>query len=372
MLASFSMIRIILDRAWLITKVIMQMAPETLVRDGQTMSTELAFLASEPGDVILRPTDRVITLRAAWLLSFSSVNTRREYGRDLESWLSFCSLYDVDALRSNRQHVDAWLSLIERTPVQRRGATPASGQRGSTTRLPSRATLSRRVAAISSWHRYLTEEGAIEANPVHVRTRRRVRVDPYYTATLGLSGQELAAFRDAAAEGFPNDHALLEVLAATGVRVGALCALIYPEDLKYDSGRRMITFTKKGGGPDRGVLPDRRTAPALDRHMNIRGTAPGPLFTGYAGGPLTQPYVLRVVQRVARAAGIPQWAELSPHSLRHTYATLALQAGISLRRVQQAMGHARSTTTERYDRARLTVANHPSLELDDYLAGLDS
>jgi integrase len=74
------------------------------------------------------------------------------------------------------------------------------------------------------------------------------------------------------------------------------------------------------------------------------------------------------VRRLARAAGIPSWARLSPHSLRHTAITLALDAGAHLRDVQDFAGHRDPRTTRRYDRARDTLDRNAAYTLTAYLA----
>lgn len=74
------------------------------------------------------------------------------------------------------------------------------------------------------------------------------------------------------------------------------------------------------------------------------------------------------MRRLARAAGIEQWAALSPHSLRHTAITLALDAGVALRDVQDFSGHADPRTTRRYDHARASLDRHAAYTLATYLA----
>ncbi|WP_435874872.1 site-specific integrase [Nonomuraea dietziae] len=75
----------------------------------------------------------------------------------------------------------------------------------------------------------------------------------------------------------------------------------------------------------------------------------------------------RLIRRIARQARIPAAARLSPHSLRHIFATLALDAGTALRDVQDAMGHADPRTTRRYDRSRYQLDRHPAQRILAYL-----
>jgi integrase/recombinase XerD len=92
----------------------------------------------------------------------------------------------------------------------------------------------------------------------------------------------------------------------------------------------------------------------------VRGDEPGPLFRTATGGRLDRHAVFRLVRRLARDAGIASWARLSPHSLRHAFATAARAEGVPLEDVQDAMGHADPRTTRRYDRDRHNLDRDPS------------
>jgi integrase len=99
----------------------------------------------------------------------------------------------------------------------------------------------------------------------------------------------------------------------------------------------------------------------LDTYLAVRpGPAVGPLFVTGSGARVGQPAVFRLVRRLARTAGIPAWANLSPHSLRHAFATTARDEGVPLEDVQDAMGHADPRTTRRYDRDRHNLDRDPT------------
>ena len=106
----------------------------------------------------------------------------------------------------------------------------------------------------------------------------------------------------------------------------------------------MLTVTRKGGRRATVVLPP-ATAAALDAYLTDRAhhspdhPLDGPLLATAAGGRLDQSALCKLVRRLARAAAIPSWQELTPHSLRHTAITLALDAGAALRDVQDFAGH---------------------------------
>jgi integrase/recombinase XerD len=156
-----------------------------------------------------------------------------------------------------------------------------------------------------------------------------------------------------------------------GLRVDELAAADVT-DLGHDRGHRILTVTRKGGRRATVVLPP-ATAAAMDAYLTDRaaGTgrpAEGPLLATASGGRLDQAALWKLVRRLARAAGIPSWARLSPHSLRHTAITLALDAGAHLRDVQDFAGHRDPRTTRRYDRARDTLDRNAAYTLTAYLA----
>lgn len=101
-------------------------------------------------------------------------------------------------------------------------------------------------------------------------------------------------------------------------------------------------------------------AAMLDAYLRERGTHDGPLFTTASGARIDRHAVFRLVRRLAEEAGIPGAAKMSPHSLRHAFATAARAEGVPLEDVQDAMGHADPRTTRRYDRDRHNLDRDPA------------
>ena len=308
----------------------------------------LARLDAEHPVLAGRP-DRERLLAAAWLATYRSARTRRAYAGDLAAWLDWLGEVGVDVLDARRVHVDLWVrQLLD------------AGAAASST--------SRRLSALSSWYRHLVEHDLIAANPA--AAVRRPAVDPDHTATVGLDRDQARAFLAAAdADRGParlRTAATARLLLHIGLRVDELAAADVA-DLGHDRGHRVLTVTRKGGRRATVVLPP-ATAAAVDAYLAAREDETGPLLATASGGRLDQAALWKLVRRLARAAGIPSWERLSPHSLRHTAITLALDAGAHLRDVQDFAGHRDPRTTRRYDRARDTLDRNAAYTLTAYLA----
>jgi integrase/recombinase XerD len=125
-------------------------------------------------------------------------------------------------------------------------------------------------------------------------------------------------------------------------------------------------------GVGRGLEPAAGTVELPPRAMRaidatLGGRADGPLLVSNTGGRLDRHNAARIVTRLARRARLAK--HITPHSLRHTMVTLALDAGVSLRDVQDAARHADPRTTRRYDRARHALDRHATYTLGAFLAG---
>ena len=242
----------------------------------------------------------------------------------------------MDALSAARRHVDLWARSLD-------GAA---------------STKARRLSAVASFYKYASVENAVSASPVvHVK---RPKVDSDHSTTRGLTEAEASALLDTAREDSPRAHALVSLLLLTGVRISeALNANV--SDLQHDAGHRVLVVTRKGGKRQKIALPP-RVVDALGQYVGTaeaegtalvasdQATADRPVFTTRKGKRWAPSEAFRTVQRLARLAGIE--GAVSPHSLRHTHATLALQAGHTLADLQDSLGHADPRTTRRYDRAR--------------------
>jgi integrase/recombinase XerD len=268
-------------------------------------------------------------------------STRRSYATDLRLFASWCHEANLALFDVRRAHLELFGRWMEETGRMR-------------------STVARRLSTLASFYKYCEQEQLVDRNPA--LNVRRPKVD-YESRTLGLDRNELGAFLVQAGLGSPRDHALASLLALNGLRISeALGADI--EGLDFERGHRTLKVLRKGGKHVTIPLAP-RTSRALDLCIGERTT--GPVFLGAKGGRMDRYAADRTVKRLARRAGIAK--RISPHSLRHSFITAALDAGVALRDVQEAASHADPRTTMRYDRGRGSLDRHATYIVATFLAG---
>jgi integrase/recombinase XerC len=253
----------------------------------------------------------------------ASAHTLRSYANDLTDFQSFLSTRGAAGLAAaDSRLVRAWLSALHA-----RGLAPAS--------------IARKLAALRSCYRFLVRRGVVEVNPA--REARSPRQPSRLVTFLPIDeATELVDGRAVGGASRARDVAILELLYASGLRVSELVGL----DLDaLDRTERTVRVLGKGR-KERIVPYGAQAARALERWLGQRGERGGALFTNARGGRLTVRSVHTVVRRSARAAGITR--RVSPHTLRHTFATHLLDGGADLRAIQELLGHSRLSTTQRY------------------------
>ncbi len=209
----------------------------------------------------------------------------------------------------------------------------------------SRARL---LSTLRSFFRFLVREDTLQEDPTStLLSPRKGRKLPVY-----LSTEQVIRFLDLPADNSPlaqRNCALLETLYSSGCRVSELCSL---DVLDLDPGEGTLLLTGKGskqrrvpvGGPCLDALTDylRRGRPLLLG----KGATSSAFFLNQRGGRLSRISVWKIVKHRALEVGINQ--DISPHILRHSYATHLLQGGADLRVVQELLGHVDISTTEIY------------------------
>jgi len=265
----------------------------------------------------------------------ASPETIRAYRNDLEQFASFLGASEeAGAKAPPPERLD---------PLAIRAFVASLHRRGL-----SKVSIGRKLAAIRSFLRHAVREGRARANPAaDVRGPRRppslpriLTVDEVFALLDGIPGDRLADVRD---------RALLELLYATGMRVGELVRLDLA-DVDLPGG--MVRVLGKGR-KERAVPFGRKAADALQRWLEqaralrrLPGAATEAVFLNLRGGRLTDRSVRRILARRLREAALA--ARASPHALRHSFATHMLGAGADLRAIQELLGHASLSTTQRY------------------------
>lgn len=211
-----------------------------------------------------------------------------------------------------------------------------------------KSTVARKLASIRSFLQFCLKKGWLVDNPARVMaTPKQERHVPSF-----LSEDEMAHFLDLPQK--PGnvldlrDKALLEFLYATGIRVGELVG-INVEDVNF--AERLIRV--RGKGKKERLLPfGRKAEESLRSYFHLRGLInkgnieEKPLFLNYRGGRLTSRSVERIVDKYIRRAALRR--KISPHSLRHSFASHLLSRGADLRVIQELLGHESLATTQKY------------------------
>jgi len=255
-----------------------------------------------------------------------SEQTLSAYGADLRRYLAHLAALGITAPEE----------VVREDIIDHLGALRAAG-------LAARSC-ARHLSAIRHFHRHLATEGLAPKDPAaDLDAPRLLRALPHC-----LSGEEvdrlLAAPDTATPEGV-RDAAVLEVFYACGLRISELCRL----PLRHVSLEEGAVRVRGKGSKERLVPLGRRAMARVRAWVELRGQGPvreDTLFVSPRGRRLGRTTVWRVVKRYARAANIRQ--NVTPHMLRHSFATHLLDHGADLRAVQEMLGHADISTTQIY------------------------
>jgi integrase/recombinase XerC len=207
------------------------------------------------------------------------------------------------------------------------------------------SSLARKLAAVRSFYRYLSRRGMVNDNPVDgMRTPKQPKLLP--RVLTKDDADALMTFPAGLTVWSLRDRALLETLYSTGARVGELVALDIGDVRELEGLVRL-----QGKGRKERIVPIGEMALDAIRRYRLSlplpsaGVPPRALFCNQRGGRLTSRSVARVVNRYSsRLTG----GAVSPHALRHSFATHLLDEGADLRSIQEMLGHASLRTTQRY------------------------
>jgi integrase/recombinase XerD len=277
-----------------------------------------------------------------------SANTLSAYRRDLDRYIAFVTGRGATSLN----HV---------TQADVAAFSEAIGTGGDGNRSLAPASAARVVVAVRGWHRFALAEGWSQHDPA---ARIKPRATPQ-RLPKAIPIHEVESLLEAAAISDGSDHgevialrdrALLELLYATGARVSEAVGIDLDDVEGEDrDGRNGSSVKLRGKGAKERIVPVGaiaveavdaylvRARPALARHG--RGTAR--LFLNTRGAPLSRQSAWAILHDAAQRAGIDH---VSPHTLRHSFATHLLAGGADVRVVQELLGHASVTTTQVYTR----------------------
>lgn len=258
-----------------------------------------------------------------------AVNTLESYGRDLRQYSQYLEQGETAALDSaTRATIVEYLLHLQR--------------QGKAT-----ATIARRLAALKAFYQFLVRENYLEKDPtINLESPRLEKRLPKVLTIREV--ETLLAQPDGATAAGLRDRAMLELLYATGIRVSELVSLNHSDvnlDLAYirclgkGSKERIVPLGSMAVKGVRDYLQSGR--PRLIRDRNEEA-----LFVNHHGRRLTRQGFWKIVKKYAEDARIDK--EITPHTLRHSFATHLLENGADLRSVQEMLGHADISTTQIY------------------------
>ncbi|EPR31630.1 Tyrosine recombinase xerC [Alkalidesulfovibrio alkalitolerans DSM 16529] len=261
--------------------------------------------------------------------------TCRAYGKDVEQFAEHLERLgvDLDVPESvGKDHVRGFLAGLHRAGVKK-------------------SSVARKLSSLRGFFDFLVRQDTLAASPM--AGLRNPKQDKRHPKALNVD--QALALLEAKLSPDPEglrDLALAEMLYGAGLRVSEALSLDIDD---FDPASGFVRVMGKGGKER--LAPLGRTALSrLARYVGQRGALLGDakeraLFLGLRGGRLDRRQAARIVQNLAGLAGLPQ--RISPHTLRHSFATHMLEAGADLRSVQELLGHERLSTTQRYTHLNL-------------------
>ena len=262
-----------------------------------------------------------------------SRNTLEAYRSDLFQYGRFLGERHVSAIEATGADVGDFLTALATGAI---GSKPASP-----------ATIHRKTACLRSFYRHLRRDGLLETDPTAALSApRRSRKLPH-VLTRGEVERLLAQPRGSE-PAVRRDRALLELMYACGLRASEAIGL---EVGDVDLEERVLRARGKGS-KERVVPIGQMAARAVESYLEhgrpalVKGRPERNLFVNFRGAPLTRQGLYKIVRRHALSAGLAD--RMSPHTLRHSFATHLLAGGCDLRSVQEMLGHADVSTTQLY------------------------
>jgi integrase/recombinase XerC len=270
----------------------------------------------------------------------ASPHTCRCYRKDLEGFEDFLKnsgMYvtpsgGVEVAKADRMVIRKYLSFLHRKN--------------------KKSSIARKISTLRSFFKYLVREQVIPSNPAKSISTPKVEKILPTTLTVDeafrLMESPQTISKKPSSEGFREsrlrDHAILELLYSSGLRVSELVGL-NGDQVDLELG---IVKVMGKGRKERIVPVGNKAIESLKAYLKGRGGLEGndPIFINALGGRLTARSVGRMIKKYSKYSAI--FRKVSPHSLRHTFATHLLDAGADIREIQEMLGHSSLSTTQRY------------------------
>lgn len=278
---------------------------------------------------------------AGFLVAYSG-STRAGHATELRLWARWLAEHDIGIFHAADYHAELYGKELEEVYGRKR------------------STVAHKLSVIAGFYKWAARHGFLERDPM--TDIRRPKLD-YMTTRQYLDRTELSRFLQFATVGSRRDAALCYLLGLNGLRISeALGADV--EDMRLERNHQLLHITGKGRKEaDVPLAPP--TYRSILEYLGERRS--GPIFLGAEGERMGRHAADRIVKRIAKRAGLAK--RISPHSLRHSFITAALDAGIPLRDVQHAARHADPRTTSYYDHGRRSFDSAATYIVAAFVAG---
>lgn len=256
-----------------------------------------------------------------------SKETITNYNKDIVKYLDFLKKNNINYLNINKDNVISYLKYLDNLNYQN-------------------SSVSRNLSSIRSFYNYLVEIKLLENNIFkRIRSPKKIKKLPNYLSTLEIE-ELLDSIKEEKCDDIRN-KTLIELIYATGLRVSEVSNL---EIKNIDFTNNSIRVMGKGS-KERIVYFGKRSSDYLTKYLKVRntylkGSDNDYLFLNKKGFRLSRQSIEGIIYKVVQASSVNH--KMSPHTLRHTYATHLLDNGADLRSVQELLGHENLDTTEIY------------------------
>lgn len=265
-----------------------------------------------------------------------SAHTIKNYLVDLHQFETFLKSNAVSEMKQGVNEIDnmvirAFLGSLYRQKVKK-------------------VTIARKIATLRAFFKYLLREGRIKSNPAYlIQAPRSEKYIPVFLSVDEIDAMFTIMKDESAFDAM--DRAVIELFYSSGIRLSELTGLNI-EDFDFQGSLVKV----RGKGMKERIVPiGIHALSAIYSYMevrdkklkeNLKDTLSGPLFVNKQGQRISTRTIARIVERVVRMSGIKR--KISPHALRHTFATHLMDAGADLRSIQELLGHKSLSTTQKY------------------------